>query len=289
MTSKAISLEEDFSTKLVNSEDGIQSFQDLILSFYKSYGRSLPWRKTQDPYKILVSEIMLQQTQVSRVIEKYEEWLKLFPNVFALEKATVNEVLKAWSGLGYNRRALYLKQACTDIVEKYNGVFPKDSGVLEGLSGIGPYTSKAVATFAFEKKEIFIETNIRRAVIFHFFQDAEKVNDKELFPILAKALYDKDVRTWYWALMDYGSELKRFVQNPNKKSAHYVKQSPFENSIRKERGKIIRLLLSDKSFHIENIVIKDTEEKVRFYKALDTLVKENIVASENGIYSIKEK
>ena len=258
----------------------IQKFQKLVLDWYLREGRhDLPWRKTTNPYRILVSEVMLQQTQVERVIPKYRAFLKRFPNIVSLAEAPLTDVLALWSGLGYNRRALYLKRAIEVVVTHYKGVFPKDAETLETLPGVGPYTARAVATFSQDASYIFIETNIRRVFIHTFFKDTKDVSDSEIIPYI-EATLPKHIspREWYWALMDYGSHLKKTVPNPNKRSAHYVKQSTFRGSVRELRGEFVRICT-------QKAVLKRTLlapyvglDKVRAEKALDGLVRDGILA-----------
>lgn len=220
-------------------------FKKLIYDYYRKSGRhNLPWRKTHDPYNILVSEIMLQQTQVPRVMKKYEEFLHTFPTTTALAKAPVAEVLKTWQGLGYNRRALNLKRACEIIVKDFKGVFPKTSEGLESLPGIGQSTRGAIMAFAFGIPTTFIETNIRAIYIHHFFPRKKKVSDKELLPIIEKTLDRKNPRDWYYALMDYGVHLKQTLPNPSRKSAHHAKQSTFKGSNREVRSRILKYVLA---------------------------------------------
>ncbi len=222
-------------------------FRKTIWQYYKKNGRKLPWRissgKPDAAYKILVSEFMLQQTQVSRVIPKYEAFLKSFPNPKALAKASKSNVLKLWSGLGYNRRALYLHKSVQEIVEHHKGVVPRDVAVLETLSGIGPYTARAIAAFAYDMKTVCIETNIRTVFIHFFFPDAtEKVSDKEILEKIKETLPTKNYREWYWALMDYGSYLKATGANKNSLSKSHTTQSKFKGSNREVRGAIMKEL-----------------------------------------------
>ena len=209
----------------------------------------------------MVSEVMLQQTQVPRVIEKYKEFLKAFPTVEAVARSSLADVLKVWSGMGYNRRGKYLRDAAIEIVKRYKGKVPRDSVALRALPGIGPYTASAVIIFAFNMPDTLIETNVRSAFIHGFFnQDkvihtnhkgptfvkkiSAKVSDRELLPLIATAAEGQDPRTWHWALMDYGSHLKKLHKNPSRASAHYTKQSKFEGSLRQVRGAILRELHS---------------------------------------------
>jgi A/G-specific adenine glycosylase len=218
-----------------------------LKSFYTKEGRShLPWRKTHDPYKILVSELMLQQTQVARVVPKYKNFLKVFPSFKALASAPLSKVLGEWQGLGYNRRAKFLHETAKIITEKYKGKFPKDVLEIEQLPGIGPYTARAVSTFAYNNPEVFIETNIR-TVFTHFYYDYKgpsfvKIDDKELKPLIERDLKKSKMepRDFYAALMDYGSYLKGSGVRINNKSKHYTKQSKFEGSNRQKRAAALR-------------------------------------------------
>jgi A/G-specific adenine glycosylase len=221
----------------------ISEFRQTAWTYYKKSGRdALLWRKTRNPYRILVSEMMLQQTQVLRVKEKYREFLKKFPTVSALARASLGDVLKVWSGLGYNRRGKYVHDAAKIIVEKYGGKVPRDIALLRALPGIGPYTASAVRVFAFNEPDTLIETNIRAAFIHYFYQGRSLVNDGQIIPIAQKAAEGQDPRTWHWALMDYGAHIKKLHKNPSRKSTHYVRQSKFEGSLRQVRGAILREL-----------------------------------------------
>lgn len=220
-----------------------RAFQRLVLDFYDEYGRhDLPWRRTHDPYPILVSELMLQQTQVERVIPKYDAFLKRWSTVDALSRARLSSVLKEWQGLGYNRRAKFLKQAAEAVCERRDGVFPQKMDELLQLPGIGPYTAAAVSAFAYNQPVVLIETNVRRVFIHHFFADRDGVSDAELLPLIERTLPPERSREWYSALMDYGTHLKRTVGNANVRSKHYKKQSKFEGSDRQIRGAILREL-----------------------------------------------
>ena len=185
---------------------------------------------------------MLQQTQVSRVVEKYHLFLKAFPTVNTLAQASLADVLVQWSGLGYNRRAKFLKAAAETVVIEHKGRFPKTVEGLLSLPGVGPYTARAVAAFAYNTPDAFIETNIRSVYIHHFFHDQVSICDVELLPIIAATLDTTKPREWYWALMDYGSFLKVSGNKVHRKSAHYAKQSKFDGSRRQVRGMLLKLL-----------------------------------------------
>ncbi len=205
----------------------------------------LPWRKTNDPYKILVSEIMLQQTQVERVVPFYRAFLKKFPTAQALARAKLVDVLRVWQGLGYNRRARYLHDAAKMISADFGGRFPREAAAIETLPGVGHYTARAVAAFAFNSREVFVETNIRTVIFHHYAHGATKLNDRELLPIVADVLAHAgtEPRDLYARWMDYGAYLKKCGVRLNHKSAHYTKQTTFEGSTRQLRAAILRELL----------------------------------------------
>ncbi|MFC1514850.1 A/G-specific adenine glycosylase [Candidatus Omnitrophota bacterium] len=219
-----------------------REFSRKVKAYYRRHGRILPWRKTRDPYKIVVSEIMLQQTQVSRVLEKYPFFIAVFPDLRALARAPLRKVLKAWQGLGYNRRARALHQLAKAVVREHDGRIPADKDALLSLSGIGEATACSVRAFAFGRGEPFIETNIRSVFIHEFFSRRRNVSDKEILPLVEATLDRCDPRTWYSALMDYGFFLKGKFANPSRKSSHYKRQSPFQGSDRQMRGKILKIL-----------------------------------------------
>jgi A/G-specific adenine glycosylase len=226
----------------------VEDFQAIVWRYYDQHGRhDLPWRVPEpggnfDPYKIMVSEIMLQQTQVGRVLPKYEEFLRAFPVLKALAEAELGDVLRQWSGLGYNRRAKFLWLAARKITEESGGVMPHAAEELKTLPGIGPNTAAAVAVYSYNAPEVFIETNIRTVYIHHFFQDRADIPDREILELVRLTLPMDDSREWYWALMDYGTYLKAAVGNLNRASKHYAKQSRFEGSKRQLRGQVLRLL-----------------------------------------------
>jgi A/G-specific adenine glycosylase len=225
----------------------IEDFQRVVWDYYRAHGRrDLPWRVPEadgsfDAYKILVSEVMLQQTQVARVIPKYHLFLKQFPSIAALAAAPLADVLRAWNGLGYNRRAKFLWQCASRVASEFGGKLPDSSAGLAQLPGIGANTAGAVMAYAFNKPVLFVETNIRTVFIHHFFPGKSDVTDRQILNLVAQTLPDEP-RQWYWALMDYGSHLKQTVGNLNSLSKHYTKQSRFEGSKRQIRGQVLRLL-----------------------------------------------
>jgi len=203
----------------------------------------MPWRTTRDPYAILVSEIMLQQTQVERVKSKYAEFLAGFPTTAALASAPLEDVLRVWQGLGYNRRAIALKRCAESIMDQHGGQFPQTPGELESLPGIGPYTARALAAFAFGIAEPLIETNIRTIFIHFFFHGRAQVSDREIMPLVAATLDRQDPRQWYYALMDFGVHLKQLHPNPGRRSSHHATQSRFEGSNRQQRSRLLRAVI----------------------------------------------
>ncbi|MBL4644330.1 MAG: A/G-specific adenine glycosylase [Candidatus Pacebacteria bacterium] len=227
-------------------KSNIRIFRKKILRFYKENGRhGLPWRKTHNPYKILVSEIMLQQTQVDRVIPKYKAFLEAFPTVQKLANAKLSHVLLLWSGLGYNRRARMLHDAAKQVVFEHSGHFPKDITELLKLPGVGSYTARAIVTFAYNEPVVMIETNIRSVFIHEFFGNVIAVDDTKIVPLIeASSVKERDSRRWYAALMDYGSYLKKEYPNPSRKSKHHSKQSKFRGSLREVRGDVLKILLN---------------------------------------------
>ena len=268
------------------SSKQIASFQRLIYDYYNEHRRDLPWRNTDNPYHILVSEIMLQQTQVERVMEKYGLFLARFPDVVSLAKATLKEVLEVWQGLGYNRRAISLMKLAGIIVSEYQGELPADAEELMKLPGIGHATAGCLLAFAFRIPSVFIETNIRRVFIHHFFQDREGIHDNEIMPLVEATLDRSNPRDWYYALMDYGSQLKKAIENPNKKSAHYTRQAPFEGSDRKIRGAVLKSLVRKTSMTEEDMIIAIGIEKERIKKILSALVKEGFIVRTGKTYRI---
>lgn len=248
--------------------------------------RDFPWRNTTDPYHILVSEVMLQQTQVSRVLVKYPIFISQFPNFKELATASIKDILLAWQGMGYNRRALYLKKIAEIVVKKYEGKLPDDPAVLDTFPGIGEATAASIVAFAFNKPVVFIETNIRRVFLHLFFEDRKsKVDDREIFPLVEQTLDHKNPREWYWALMDYGAHLGKTVDNPNKKSKHYTVQSRFEGSDRQVRGEVLRILLK-KSQTEKEIIINVKRSPDKTVQILKNMVKEGLIECKLKRYKI---
>lgn len=261
----------------------IESFQRFIAQWYQLYGRhALPWRQTSDPYNILVSELMLQQTQVSRVIPKYETFLKRFPNLHSLQLSSLAEVLILWQGLGYNRRAKYLWELA-QAVQK----LPSTYDELRKLPGIGPYTASAICAFAFNQPVTMIETNIRSVFLYHFFPSETNISDGDLLPLITMTIDQTIPRQWHWALMDYGSYLKTILTNPNRRSKSYGIQSKFAGSSRQVRGEIIRILTQKKLIDRISLFSTLTSNKLFFDTALQQLIAENLVIEVDKQLSLK--
>jgi A/G-specific adenine glycosylase len=272
------------------SSEEIKAFKEAVYANYKKEKRIFPWRTDTSPWGILVSEFMLQQTQTERVVECWKNWMEKWPSPKLLHRASMEEALQVWGNLGYNRRCFFLKDCARRITNEYDGKVPDSPKDLEALPGIGPYTARAVPCFAYNIPAVFIETNIRAAVLHFFFKDRDKVNDKELMPILQSALDHEDPRTWYWALMDYGAALKKLTPNPNRRSAHYSRQSPFEGSFRQLRGAVVRALAQDGPAGTKELQRRSgIESDEDLYLVMEALEKEQIVAESKGIYRIKER
>lgn len=270
-----------------NSE--IKKFQEVV---YREGGRAgaarpaMPWRTKITPYRVLVSEIMLQQTQVVRVISYFNNWMKLFPDFEALANASKSDVLNAWMGLGYNSRGLRLWQLAQVVISDYSGKLPRTKLELEKLPGIGPYTAGAIMAFAHNEPVVFIETNIRRVYIHHFFADQDFVDDKELLPIITETLDTENPRAWYQALMDYGSVLPKIAKhNANKQSKHYTKQSRFEGSNRQMRAAVTQHLLAHGPV-TGRALSKHFDDDARLDIALAGLIKDSVIKKEGSKYSI---
>lgn len=277
-----------FTALHIRMNDKERHFQKAVLDYYKQHSRSFPWRETSDPYAIMVSEIMLQQTQADRVVPKYIAFMETFPNTKSLCKATLPTVFGLWQGLGYNRRAKHLKEAACKIESDFGGVVPKDTKDLTGLPGIGPYTAGAIRAFAFNEQSFFIETNIRTVFIHHFFADKTEVLDVEIMEYIKRLHPRVSTRVWYNALMDYGAMLKQLHGNPNKNSKHYTKQKPFKGSIREVRGALLRALLSHSDATKDKLQDLIAKEDEYVSKALAGLVEEGMVIRQGNKYRLAD-
>ncbi len=255
----------------------VHAFRRLVYAHYRKHARQLPWRKTRNPYRILVSEIMLQQTQVERVIPYYRNFLARFPTISVLARASLKEALAAWQGLGYNRRGKLLHECARTAMEAHGGKLPRTAALLENLPGIGPYTARAILAFAYNKEVAMIETNIRTVYLYHFFKNKTNVSDKEIVRYIVQTLDGKNPRKWYSALMDYGAHLKENGIRLNAKSKHYAKQSKFEGSTRQLRGRILKESLERGVIDIKKIAKEMRKPPRQVAAAADSLAREGLL------------
>ena len=251
----------------------------------------MPWRKNRTPYRVYISEIMLQQTGIARVSAKYQHFLTRFPSFAALAEAPLQDVVSIWKGLGYNRRALALHKSARIIVDRFAGVMPRSIEELTSLPGVGQATASAVLVYSFDAPLAFIETNVRRVFLHFLFPGEKRVKDAQLLPFVEKALDRENPRDWYYALMDYGTMLARTTENPNRRSAHYTRQSKFEGSNRQLRGQILEAMLSlhdGTAGQIARAVATLTGAKdERFPGALHELLAEGFLKREGLRYTFK--
>ena len=284
------------------SQQEITTFQKKILDWYAKNQRDLPWRRTRDPYRILISEVMSQQTQLSRVVPKYEAWIEKFPTVQSLGAAKVSEVLQYWSGLGYNRRALNVKKTAEIITKKYGGKFPQDEKELQSLPGIGQYTARAVLCFAFDQQIAVIDTNVRKVILTQFVNskisensgnqrvrlsdrqslEDKKIGDTAFLEIATQLLPDGRAYEWNQALMDYAAAVLK------KEKISITKQSKFYGSRRYYRGQILKQLLQMKQIEIDQIgplIKKDynESEKEWLQKLLEELINEGFISMKDNV------
>ncbi len=264
--------------------EGIELFRKLIYDYYYVHGRRFAWRETTQPYHIVVSEVMLQQTQTDRVKEKFEQFITALPTFQALAQASVRDVITLWQGLGYNRRALALHKIAQKVMDEHNGLLPSSPEILATFPGLGPNTAGSVCAFAFNLPTIFIETNIRAVYIHCFFQQKTDIKDKELIPFINQTLDRNNPRSWYYALMDYGVMLKKTFKNPSRKSAHYSVQSKFEGSERQIRGMILRALSIKPVLSFDELCLQIPREPERIRRNLDALCTEGFIKVNTTYY-----
>lgn len=273
-----------------------QDFYTIVLNYYQANGRhDLPWRVDINPYRVLISEVMLQQTQVERVIPFFERWMCELPTWEALADAPQTQVLKLWKGLGYNSRALRLQKLASIVTTEHDGVLPSDFKTLCSLPGIGNYTAAAVRAFAFNLYTPLIETNVRRVFIHHFFTDQHNVEDSEILSIINDMGEIENPRQWYSALMDYGTTLPKVIKNnPNRQSKHYTKQSRFEGSDRQIRGALLDILLNAKDHTMSktalykklSLKLDNVEQEQRYNKIITDLQAEGFICQEKRSYRL---
>lgn len=276
-----------FAMKKITTSQ-IRAFQKTVYAHYDAQGRhALPWRKQVTPYRVFVSEVMLQQTQVPRVEIKFAEWLRVFPSWRSLTAASLREVLSVWQGLGYNRRAKWLWESAKIVVSQYRGRLPHDLAELQKLPGIGPNTAASIAAFAFDQPTIFIETNIRAVFLHHFFPQQQDIADSELLPLIEQTLDRAAPRRWYSALMDYGTQLKASLPNPSRRSRHHTQQSSFRGSNRQVRGGILRALADGKHRTVKQLAKLLGFEEERVQKAAQDLRAEALVKKQRSSFFLE--
>jgi len=270
------------SKKFISESKKVSLFQSIVYDYYQLFGRPFSWRNTTEPYKILVSEIMLQQTQTKRVESKFENFISYFPDIFSLARADLHSVLMLWQGLGYNRRGKYLHEIAKTVVENFDGNIPACERTLQSFPGIGAATAASICAFAFNMPTVFVETNVRTVFTHFFFKENKKIRDSEVLELVALFLDWKNPRKWYYALTDYGVGLKKIYRNINEKSAHYVRQSRFQGSDRQIRGAIIRIILDQKVVTEKKLVVLLNEDSERIKKIINQLIAENFICKKKG-------
>lgn len=270
--------------------DQVSQFQSQVYNFYTANRRDFVWRQNITPYKIVISEVMLQQTQTVRVVPKFENWLQQFPDFAALAKASTHDVLTAWQGLGYNRRGLALLKIAQIVVSEHGGQLPNDPTVLQAFPAIGPNTAGSICAFAFNNPIVFIETNIRTVYTHTFFPGQSEISDKQLLPLIAQTVDLQNAREWYYALMDYGVHLKQNLPKINAASKHYTRQSKFEGSKRQVRGAVIKILTQLKQVNQDSLVelldFELPENKHDRYKIIQDLIDEKTIHCHKDILSL---
>ena len=277
---------------LKNQKEKNNNILSRVLLHYKKNQRMFPWRETDDPYCILVSEYMLQQTQADRVVPKYISFLKKFPTVIALASSTRKEVLTLWSGLGYNRRATALHDAAKILVAEHGATVPKEKETLLTLPGIGEYTASAVLAFAFNKAVIVVETNIRTVLLHHAMRKKKEVTDETISASVKQLLQDAikrkvSSRVFYSAMMDYGAHLKSQGVRTNAQSKHYTKQDKFDGSVRQARGALLRLFISaEKGITKKQL---QTAKTKRISEGLAGLLAEGLIEKRGKYYYLAKE
>lgn len=274
------------------SAEAVRSMVERVLESRERLYRDFAWRRTSDPYAVLVSEVMLQQTQTQRVIKYFDRWIQLFPTFDALASAAQVDVLEAWQGLGYNRRCLALHRCAREVSERYHGVCPQSFEELVALPGVGPATAAGVRAFAFNERSAYLETNVRAVMLHELWPESEGVSDKAVMAAVEAAAaiaeeLDVDARVWNYALLDYGAWLKKTFPNPSRRSKHHAKQSAYEGSRRQKRASLLREVLAApggtaKTYaHLCKLDVEVAED------VLGSLIEEGFVCrSDDGAYHV---
>lgn len=267
------------------SSSEIRAFRDIVWLHYRQAAREMPWRGTPSPYKVLVSELMLQQTQVTRVIPKFDAFMYTCEDFASLAAQPLSTILQLWSGLGYNRRAKFLHQTAQVVMREHNGELPSTRAALVKLPGIGENTAGAILAYAFNQPVTFVETNVRTVLFHHFFPEThEGVSDKVLRDLAEQVLDTEHPREWHWALMDYGAFLKKTAGGRLQTSRHYKKQTPLKGSLREMRGQILKRLAAEPLTEIE--LHRSFEGDARFELALSALISEGFIEKRGEIVGL---
>lgn len=248
---------------LKQQDQQLGSFTELVKSEGLRLYRDLPWRRIDDAFLVLTSEVMLQQTQVVRVRKHWERWTGAFPTIDALAAASTSDVLELWQGMGYHRRALALKRAAEQCADYHAGQLPRSYAQLLELPGVGPATAAGVCVFAYGEPQVYLETNVRTVFLHHFFEGQDKVPDSAIIPLVEATCDRKDPRSWYYALLDYGNYLKSVLPNPSRRSKHHARQSVFEGSVRQKRAFLLREILAQQGSPTEDLlkILNNAERK----------------------------
>lgn len=261
-----------------------EAFREIVWEKGRRLYRPMPWRDQPTLYHVLVSELMLQQTQVSRAIVKYAEFMQAFPSLEALAEASLAEVLRVWQGLGYNRRAKYLHQAARQIVAQGE---PTTLTELVALPGIGKNTAGAMMNYVYQVPTAFVETNIRSVYFYYFFANRTDVPDSEVHAVVEETMDQEHPREWFWALMDVGAWLKSQGQARLSTSRHYKKQPPLKGSVREVRGQIIHVLTGAPS------TLKDyrheLQDEARFTVAVQGLQQDGLIVEVDGVFRLTDR
>lgn len=273
----------------------VKNFPKVIWDHYAHNKRMLPWREIEElsikdrGYRVLISEVMLQQTQVKRVVEKYLQWLERWPTIDSFANSSLSDVLVMWSGLGYNRRAKYLRDTLLDIQKNYKGIIPQDAKVLQSFPGIGPNTAAAIIVYTYNKPIAFIETNIRTVYLYSFFANTtEQVTDRQIVTLVTDTIDTENPRDWFYAIMDYGAYIKKNHGNQLHNARSHKKQSVFKGSKRQVRGKILQLLTQMHYVTADELDAEIADDRV--HEVLHDLLSEGMITRHaNGTYALPNR
>jgi len=277
---------QEFYREVGPGREAYARFRSIVFNHYLRHRRDFSWRRIITPYRVFVSEVMLQQTQTTRVAQMFEPFVAAFDSFDALAEAGFAEILRFWKGLGYNRRARYLQEAARQVVSVHQSVLPNDPELLVRLPGIGPATAASICVFAFDRPIAFIETNIRTVFIHFFFAGRAEVDDREIIALVERTIDREHPREWFYALMDYGVMLKKTVGNLNRNSKSYSRQSRFQGSDRQLRGRILQLLLDRQVVDVRQLPELLGEPAERCARLAQVLSEEGIVVCNGSRLSL---